>query len=72
MTTHRSRRIVLTFATLLVAGTTLGAPIALAASPKHAPIVHHRADARIHATGGAIAPQSGARQFDNFAALPLD
>jgi len=64
MTAHKSRRAVLAFATLLVASTTFGAPIALAASPLHAPIANHvvRPNAPVHGTVRAIAPHSAAAQ----------
>jgi hypothetical protein len=37
MTSHQSRRTALTLTALLLAGMTLGAPMALAANPLHAP-----------------------------------
>jgi len=66
MTTHKSRRAVLAFAMLLVASTTLGAPLALAASPVHAPIAKHavRPYAQVHALVRAITPHSVAGQSD--------
>jgi hypothetical protein len=37
MTTYHHRRAAFTFTALLLAGMTLGAPMALAATPRHAP-----------------------------------
>jgi hypothetical protein len=74
MTTHQLRRAVFTFAALVIAGTTLGAPAATAASALHARIPNHivlyapipnhivRPDMQLQETNRAIVPHFPAAQ----------
>jgi hypothetical protein len=57
MTSHQSRRTALTLTALLLAGMTLGAPVALAATPSHTPPRHSAWQNELtRGTTGATAP----------------
>ena len=78
MTVYQSGRAVLALAALVVASTSIGAPMPLVACPRHPPIAHHvRSGAQVHRTDKAIAPhfpaaRSGDHVADPFAAIHLE